>query len=60
MLTRPLTLNDSDDKGRGLVAVTPPPVLPLAEQDGKDGDDETGVLLFLFLFSIFIFLCFYN
>ncbi|XP_041815421.1 histone H3.v1 isoform X2 [Chelmon rostratus] len=48
MLTRPLTLNDSDDKGRGLVAVTPPPVLPLAEQDGKDGDDETGSSFFPF------------
>uniref|UniRef100_A0AAQ4RI15 Tantalus-like domain-containing protein n=1 Tax=Gasterosteus aculeatus aculeatus TaxID=481459 RepID=A0AAQ4RI15_GASAC len=33
MLTRPLTLNKSDDRGRGLVTLTPPPSLPLADDD---------------------------
>ncbi|XP_075934401.1 uncharacterized protein LOC142933954 isoform X2 [Anarhichas minor] len=31
MLTRPLTLKESDDRGRGLAAVTTPPVLPLVD-----------------------------
>ncbi|XP_069023653.1 uncharacterized protein [Embiotoca jacksoni] len=33
MLSRPLTLNESDDRGRGLTAVTPPLALPLADED---------------------------
>ncbi|XP_030581613.1 uncharacterized protein LOC115777766 isoform X2 [Archocentrus centrarchus] len=33
MLSRPLTLNESDDRRRSLVAVTPPHVLPLDEDD---------------------------
>ena len=40
MLTRPLTLADSEDRGRGLVAVTAHPALPLADDDDDD-DDET-------------------
>ncbi|XP_051267802.1 proton channel OtopLc isoform X2 [Dicentrarchus labrax] len=43
MLTRPLTLNDSDDRGRSLVAVTPPPVLPLADEGDDDDETQTGV-----------------
>ncbi|XP_070845534.1 uncharacterized protein [Chaetodon trifascialis] len=44
MLTRPLTLNDGDDRGRGLVAMTPPPTLPFAEQD----ETQTGSSFFPF------------
>ncbi|XP_076613378.1 uncharacterized protein LOC143337616 isoform X2 [Chaetodon auriga] len=40
MLTRPLTLNDGDDRGRSLVARSPPPALPFAEQD----ETQTGAL----------------
>ncbi|XP_034457414.1 uncharacterized protein wu:fi75a02 isoform X1 [Hippoglossus hippoglossus] len=34
MLSRPLTQTESDNRGRGLSAVTPPPVLTLVEQTG--------------------------
>ncbi|XP_056287829.1 uncharacterized protein LOC130204881 isoform X3 [Pseudoliparis swirei] len=38
MLTRPLlTLNETDDRRRGLMAVSPPPALPLADE----GDEDT-------------------
>ncbi|XP_062414874.1 arginine-glutamic acid dipeptide repeats protein isoform X2 [Pungitius pungitius] len=33
MLTQPLTLNKSDARGRGLVNLTPPPSLPLVDDD---------------------------
>ncbi|KAM7392271.1 hypothetical protein PAMA_007404 [Pampus argenteus] len=39
-----LTLSDSDDNGRGLVAVAPPPAPPLADEgDLKDKGTQTGV-----------------
>ncbi|XP_030292251.1 serine/arginine repetitive matrix protein 2 [Sparus aurata] len=41
MLTRPLTLADSEDRGRGLVAVSSHPALPLADDD--DDETQTGV-----------------
>ncbi|XP_044029370.1 uncharacterized protein wu:fi75a02 [Siniperca chuatsi] len=44
MLTRPLTLHESDDRGRGMAAVTPPPALPLA--DGGDDEAQTGAAAF--------------
>ncbi|XP_058473688.1 uncharacterized protein wu:fi75a02 isoform X2 [Solea solea] len=34
MLSRPPALNESDNRGRGPVSVTPRPVLPLADQTG--------------------------
>ncbi|XP_070707189.1 uncharacterized protein [Pempheris klunzingeri] len=43
MLTRPLTLTESDDRGRGLAALTPPPVLPLADEAGDDDITQRGV-----------------
>lgn len=43
MLTRPLALNDSDDGGRGLVAVTSRPALPMTDEgDGDDVETQTG------------------
>lgn len=56
MLSRPLTLNESDDRGRGLAAVTPPPALPLADEGDDDGT-QTGTLFFVIvLLSIYLFI----
>ncbi|XP_040014222.1 uncharacterized protein wu:fi75a02 isoform X2 [Xiphias gladius] len=43
MLSRPLTLNERDDGGQGLGAITPPPALPLVDEG--DDDDETQTAL---------------
>lgn len=42
MLTRPLTLNDSDDRGQGFVAETSHPALPLADEGDDDDETQTG------------------
>lgn len=49
MLTRPLTLADSEDRGRGLVAVSSHPALPLADDD--DDETQTGGCGFIFVNS---------
>ncbi|XP_056258949.1 uncharacterized protein wu:fi75a02 isoform X3 [Seriola aureovittata] len=41
MLSRPLTVNDNDDRGRGLLTVTPTPVLPLVDE-GDNGGTQTA------------------
>lgn len=49
MLSRPLTLGDSDDRGRGLVAVTPPPVPSLVNEGDAVNGPQTGEFMLLVL-----------
>lgn len=46
MLTRPLSLNDSDDRGLGLVAVTPHPTLQVPEEGDDEDETQTGECVF--------------
>lgn len=56
MLTRPLSLNDSDDRGHGLVAVTPHPTLQLADEGDDDDTKTSECRFFLLLFFLFVYI----
>lgn len=52
MLSRPLTIKESDGRGQDLVVMSLPHVLPLADEDE---DTQTGVHLFLCFYFLMIY-----
>lgn len=52
MLSRPLTLIESDGRGQNLVVMSPPHVLPLVDEDE---DTQSGVHLFLCFYFLMIY-----